>query len=56
MVKVVVSLICQVEGAVWSPRSEEGGEQYLLLDNQPRMERSQDYEQKMNFWTELFPC
>ena len=44
-----------VPGVDWTPLSQEHQE-YLVLDVNPRMERSQDYESKMDFWKQLFPC
>ena len=44
-----------VPGVDWTPLSPENQE-YLVLDVNPRMERSQDYQSKMDFWNQLFPC
>jgi len=38
-----------VPGVEWTPLGQENKE-YLILDITPRMERSQDYETKMDFW------
>ena len=45
----------EVAGVDWAPISPDNKE-YLLLDNDSRMERSQDYQAKMDFWKQLFPC
>jgi len=39
----------------WTPASPADRE-YLVLDTNSRMDRSQDYQAKMDFWNELFPC
>lgn len=44
-----------VPGVDWTPLTPENRE-YLVLDVTSRMERSQDYETKMEFWKQLFPC
>ena len=51
----IKSGVPEVDGVDWSPISVANN-QYLLLDNSPKMERSQDYEDKMTFWRHLFPC
>ena len=45
----------EVTGVNWAPISPDNNE-YLLLDNDSRVERSQDYQAKMDFWKQLFPC
>ena len=43
------------ENVLWTPISDEKSE-YLVLNLTSRMERSSDYQTKMEFWNELFPC
>ena len=45
----------KVETTAWPPMSSSNN-QYLLLDNVPVLDRSEDYENNMNFWRQLFPC
>ena len=45
----------QSDDFVWDSVSSERRE-YLRLNNTSRMERSDDYDAKMKFWKELFPC
>ena len=49
------TLIPEVTGVDWAPISLDNKE-YLLMDNDSRMERSQDYQAKIDFWKQLFPC
>jgi len=45
----------QMAGVNWTPSSPDKRE-YLMLNITSRMERSQDYQAKMQFWKQLFPC
>lgn len=45
----------QVGGVNWTSVSPDNRD-YLLLNISSRMDRSQDYQAKMDFWKELFPC
>jgi len=45
----------QTDDLVWDTVSSEKRE-YLRLNNTSTMERSSDYDAKMKFWKELFPC
>ena len=47
-----MSLSSEVE---WRPVTGEE-QQYLVLDTEPFMTRGQDYQDKMAFWQQLFPC
>ena len=51
----IKSGVPQVPGVEWTPLTPENRE-YMVLSTTPTMERSQDYETKMNFWKQLFPC
>ena len=44
-----------VPGVDWTPLTPEKRE-YLVLNVTSRMERSLDYQAKMEFWKQLFPC
>ena len=44
-----------VPGVDWTPLTPENRE-YLVLNITSRMERSLDYQAKMEFWKQLFPC
>ena len=50
-----IDLNLKVETTSWPPMSSSNN-QYLLLDNVPVLDRSEDYENNMNFWRQLFPC
>jgi len=45
----------KVANVNWTAVSADSRD-YLVLDTMPWMDRSQDYQEKMNFWKELFPC
>ena len=42
-------------GLEWSPVTAEE-QRYLVIDNQPYMDRTNDYSNKMFFWQSIFPC
>jgi carboxylesterase type B len=44
-----------VPGVDWTPLTPEKRE-YLVLNVTSRMERSLDYQARMEFWKQLFPC
>ena len=43
------------EGVIWNPVTPDHKE-YLVLNNTSKMELSEDYQIKMEFWKQLFPC
>ena len=43
------------DGVIWTPATPENKE-YLVLNNTSKMELSVDYQTKMEFWKQLFPC
>ena len=51
----IKSGVPDVPGVTWNQVTPESRE-YLVLDISSRMERSEDYDTKMKFWKELFPC
>jgi len=44
-----------VPGVDWTPLTP-GNREYLVLNVTSKMERSLDYQAKMEFWKQLFPC
>ena len=48
-----------VPGVTWLPRAEgqEAQSKYMVLNTtHSYMDRSQDFESKMDFWEKTFPC
>ena len=43
------------EEVIWNPITPDHKE-YLVLNNTSKMELSEDYQTKMEFWKQLFPC
>ena len=42
-------------GLEWAPVTAED-QRYLVIDDQPYMDRSNDFSNKMFFWQSIFPC
>ena len=46
----------KVPGVMWLPRSDDQSNYLVLNTTMSRMERSPEYQNKMDFWEGIFPC